>query len=200
LHGTPEVQDAGRLHLKSAGELIELAHSSSMLEASIGVAALNALLEVDESQAIELNAAEVLVEHGRDRHVALVGHFPFIPRLRKAAGQLWVLEQQPADDEYPAEAAAELLPRADLVAITGTALINGTLESLLGYCRSGSTVVVLGPSTPLSPVLFDYGVDILSGTRVMDEEAVLRTVGQGASFRQVEGVRLLTFVRAKEWS
>jgi uncharacterized protein (DUF4213/DUF364 family) len=54
--------------------------------------------------------------------------------------------------------------------------------------------MLLGPSTPLSPILFEYGVTIMSGTRVVDEGAVLRTVGQGASFRQVEEVKLLTFV------
>jgi uncharacterized protein (DUF4213/DUF364 family) len=52
--------------------------------------------------------------------------------------------------------------------------------------------MTLGPSTPLSPVLFNHGVSILSGSRIIDEAAVLRTVGQGATFRQVEGVRLLT--------
>jgi hypothetical protein len=41
-------------------------------------------------------------------------------------------------------------------------------------------------------VLFDHGATLVSGTRVADEEAVLRTVSQGATFRQVEGVRLLT--------
>jgi uncharacterized protein (DUF4213/DUF364 family) len=55
--------------------------------------------------------------------------------------------------------------------------------------------MMLGPSTPLSPVLFNHGVSILSGSKVMDEAAVLRTVGQGATFQQVEGVRLLTFRR-----
>jgi hypothetical protein len=38
-------------------------------------------------------------------------------------------------------------------------------------------------------------VTILSGVRVVDEAAALRTIGQGASFQQVEGVRLLTFNR-----
>jgi hypothetical protein len=33
---------------------------------------------------------------------------------------------------------------------------------------------------------------------VVDEAAVLRTVGQGASFRQVEGVKLLTYIRDKD--
>jgi uncharacterized protein (DUF4213/DUF364 family) len=186
------------LHTKTTRELIELVHSESLLEASIGVAALNSSLEIDESQSVEMNAGEVLVERGKDKNVALVGHFPFIPKVRQAARQLWVLEQRPAQGEYPPEAAAELLPGADLVAITGTAIINGTMDALLGYCQPRSTVMVLGPSTPLSPVLFDHGIDILSGTLVLDEGAVLRTVGQGASFRQVEGVKLLTFTCAKE--
>jgi uncharacterized protein (DUF4213/DUF364 family) len=54
---------------------------------------------------------------------------------------------------------------------------------------------MLGPSTPLSPVLFDHGISVISGAQVVDVEAVLRTISQGATFRQVEGVRLLTMTR-----
>lgn len=194
-HGHEQVRDAGDLLQKSARELAELACSDELLEASIGVAAINSLLEVDESRAVEVNASEVLVQRGRGKNVALVGHFPFIPQLRPAVGNLWVIEQNPAEDEYPAEAAADLLPRADVVALTGSALINHTLDGLLALCPKQATVLVLGPSTPLSPILFDHGATIISGTRVVDEAAVLRTVGQGASFRQVKGVRLLTFQR-----
>ena len=60
--------------------------------------------------------------------MALVGHFPFIPKLRPAVGQLWVIEQHPVEDDYPAEAAVDLIPQADVVAITGSALINHTLD------------------------------------------------------------------------
>jgi uncharacterized protein (DUF4213/DUF364 family) len=197
-HGTPDVQEAGNLQSRSARDLVQLIHSASTIEASIGMAAINSLLEVDEAQAVELNAADVLAERGRGKNVALIGHFPFISRLRQSVGQLWVIEKRPSEGDYPDYAALELLPRADVVAITGTALINRTMDDLLGLCSPEATVMVLGPSTPLSPVLFDYGVDILSGTRVVDETAVLRTVGQGASFRQVHGVKLLTFVRDKE--
>jgi len=194
-HGTPSVREPGELHTKSAKELVQLIHSESTLEVGIGMAAINSLLEVDESQAVEINAGEVLAERGRGKNVALVGHFPFVSQLRESVGALWVLEQHPIGDDYPAEAAPDLLPRADVVAITGSALLNHTMEDLLKLCQPEATVMVLGPSTPLSPVLFDYGVDILSGTRVVDEAAVLRTVGQGASFRQVQGVRLLTFTK-----
>lgn len=45
--------------------------------------------------------------------------------------------------------------------------------------------MLLGPSTPLSALLFNYGISILSGARVVDEDATLRTIAQGGSFRQV---------------
>ena len=196
-HGHKQVREAGNLHTKSARELAEYALSTDFMETSIGVAAINSLLEVDESLAVEINASEVLASRGRGKNVALIGHFPFIPQLRETVGQLWVIEQNPSANEYPAEAAADLLPQADLVAITSSTLINHTLDHLLTLCAPKATVMLLGPSTPLSSILFDYGVDILSGTYVVDEGAVLRTVGQGAVFRQVEGTKLLTFVKDK---
>lgn len=193
LHGDPHVNAAGHLLQKSTRELAELALSDELLEASVGLATINSLLDVDESLAVEINASEVLTTRGRGKNVALIGHFHFIPKLRESAGQLWVIEKNPTGDEYPAEAAADLLPRADVIAITGSAILNHTMDDLLAYCPRTATVMVLGPSTPLSPILYEHGVTIISGTRVVDEAAVLRTVGQGASFRQVEGVKLLTF-------
>ena len=197
-HGHEQIRDVGRLHQKSARELAELAYSTQPLEAAIGVAAINSMLDVDESLAVEVNASEVLASRGRGKNVALIGHFPFIQQLRQSAKNLWVIEQHPTEDEYPAESAGDLLPQADVIAITGSALVNHTLDGLLLLCKPASSVMVLGPSTPLSPILFDHGINIVSGTRVVDEEAVLRTVGQGATFRQVEGVKLLTFIHEKE--
>lgn len=197
-HGNDPAHSVGHLHEKSARELAEYARSDNLLEASIGTAAVNSLLDVDESQAVEINAVEVLIEHGQGKNVALVGHFPFVPRLRLAVGQLWVIEQRPAEGDYPAEAATYLIPQAEVVAITSSALINHTLDGLLALCRPEALVMMLGPSTPFSPVLFDYGVTILSGACVVDEGAVLRTVGQGASFQQVDGVRLLSLTNNKE--
>ena len=127
-----------------------------------------------------------------------MGHFPFIPRLRSVARELFVLEQRPLEGEYPAEAAGEVIPKAELVAITSSTLINHTLDGLLSLVQPGAQVMLLGPSTPLSRVLLSHGVSILSGAKVVDESAVLRTVGQGATFHQVEGVKLLTY-REEVW-
>lgn len=191
-HGSEGVRDVGRLHQKTARELAEFARSGNPLEASIGIAAINSLVDVDERRCVQVNAAEVLAERGRGKTVVLVGHFPFIPKLQTQVGKLLVIEQHPAEGEYPAKAAPELLPQADIIAMTGSALINGTLEGLLAACPPGVPVMVLGPSTPLSPVLFEHGATILSGARVIDENAAVLTIGQAASFRQVSGVKLLT--------
>jgi hypothetical protein len=196
-HGHERVREVGHLHLKTALGLAELARSDNLLEASIGVAAINSLIEVEREHVMESNAMDVLAERGRGRAVALVGHFPFIPELRPLTRELWVIEQHPSEGEYPAEAAADLIPQADVVAITGTALINHSLEGLLALCPPNSFVMILGPSTPLSPVLFGYGVAMLSGAWVVDEEAALRTISQGAIFQQVEGVRLVVMSKEK---
>jgi len=192
---TGVVHDVGRLHTKSAQELAAYALSRNFLEAGIGIAAINSLLEIDEKNAVEMNASEVLMKKGAGKNVALVGHFPFIPRLRKVAANLWVIEQNPAEGEHPAEAATEFIPRADVVALTASALINHTLDGLLALCRPDALVLILGPSTPLSPVLFDHGGTVIAGALVMDEGTVLDCIGQGATFQQVKGVRLLAFTR-----
>lgn len=197
-HGHDKVRDVGYLHKKSALELAQYAHSHQPLEVSIGIAALNSLIDIDRRSTVEVNALDVLKEKGMDKRIAMVGHFPFIPKLLPVVEKLWVIELQPAEGEYPAESASELIPKADVVAITGSALLNRTLEGLLHLCQPGIPVMVLGPSTPLSPVLFNYGATILSGVRVVDESALLWTVGQGATFQQVEGVELLTLIKESE--
>ena len=92
-----------------------------------------------------------------------------------------------------------MLPQADVVALTGTSLINHTFDGLIRLCRSDALVLLLGPSAPLTPILFEAGVNAVSGTLVTDPERVLRSVGQGATFRQIKragGLRLLTLVES----
>jgi uncharacterized protein (DUF4213/DUF364 family) len=190
----PAVPEAGRLHQRSGRALAELARSDSLPEVSVGLAAINALLPLDESTWVDLNASDVIAERGSNKHVALVGHFPFIPRLHECVGQLSVLELRPQGDDLPSSAAPQIIPQADVVALTSVTLMNKTFDGLMRLCHPDALVLLLGPTTPLSPVLFDHGVHILSGSVVEDIDAVLHTVGQGGNFRQVHraGVRLVT--------
>jgi uncharacterized protein (DUF4213/DUF364 family) len=193
----PDVAQAGQLHTLSALELAHLARSEQPIQASIGVATINALLPPKPALWRDLNAEEVIATHGAGKVVALIGSFPFVPRLRSRVGRLFVLELQPKDNELPAEAAPDILPQADIVAITSMTLVNHSLENLLSLCTPAATVLLLGPSTPLSPILFEQGIDLLSGSVVTNIDPVLTAIKQGANFRQVHqaGVRLVTMSR-----
>lgn len=195
VHGpSVDVADAGSLTEQSSGELAALSRAPGLVEASIGLATINALLPRLEGEYADLNAAEVIADEGRGRRVALVGSFPFVPRVRAEVGRLDILEQRPGEGRLPADAASDVIPKADVVAITGTSLLNHTFEELLGLCRPDASILVLGPSTPLSPILFERGVRFLSGAIVEKIDPVLRAVSEGANFRQIRrrGVRLVT--------
>lgn len=191
VHGDSPVKEAGSLMDKSTRDLVDMVKSENLFEAAIGMAALNSLIEVDTDKCRELNAASLLGEKGIGRKVAIVGHFPFIEQLKKTSEQVWVIEKNPGEDDYPEEEAERLISQADVVGITGMAVTNHTIDNLLGYCSPNTYIMILGGTTPLSPVLFDYGIDSLSGTVVINPNSILEAVSQGATYRQLKDVKRL---------
>jgi hypothetical protein len=192
---SPMVKTPGFLLDKDPLELAQLAYSQSILEAAIGMATINSLLEVDDASCIELNAAELIMEKGKGKRIAVVGHFPFIPKVRECSKELWVIEKNPKEGDFGEAEAENLIPRADVVAITGTAITNHTMDHLLELCHPRAYIIALGDTAPLSPILFDHGLNAISGTRVMNAQLALRCVSQGANFRQIRGVKRLTMIK-----
>jgi len=191
----PSVKEPGFLLEKTALELARMAYSESILEAAIGMATINSLLEIDEGRCLDLNAGDLIAEKARGKRVAIVGHFPFIPKLRDIAKALWIIEKNPQEGDFTEAEAESLIPPANVVGITGTAFTNHTVEHLLKLCHHKAYVVILGGTTPLSPILFDYGVDAISGTKVINAELALHCVSEGANYRQIKGIRQLTMTR-----
>lgn len=189
------VADAGHLTERSVTELVALTQSDSLLEASVGFATLNALLDVPLDRCREVNAEELIVEQGAGKKVAIIGHFPFTPHVREVASETWVLELSPREGDLPAERASDLLPRADVIGLTGTSLLNHTFDDLITCCAPNAYTLILGGTTPLSTAFFDYGIDAVAGTRIVDPEAAARSISQGATFKQIQGKQLLMLVR-----
>jgi len=186
-----QVERAGYLLPSGAKELAKLSFSAHILEASIGLASINSMISVDEAQCLDLNAEDEMSVRGKGKRIAVIGHFPFVKNLRSIAEKLWVFELpgrgRPGD--LTGEEIKTLLPQSEVVAVTSTTLINHTLGSILDLVAPNAYKIMLGPSTPLSPVLFDYGFDALAGSVVIDRDLVLKCISQGANFRQVQGVR-----------
>jgi len=175
---------------KSARQLARLATSTQALPASIGVAAINSLVGPRGGKTRPGNAYQLLLETAAGRDVTLVGHFSFVERLRPEVRNLWVLELCPQPGDLPAGKAPEVIPRSDAVAITGSSLVNHTLDELLKLA-AGRYVILVGASTVFSPVLFDYGVSAVCGAVARDPRAVLQGVRAGKSFRDIDGLSKL---------
>jgi uncharacterized protein len=180
---------------KTTAELAQLSLSRDIGKASLGLAAINSLIPVDLSRCTEVNAGHIIMEKGKGKNVSIIGHFPFVDDLKGVTKNLWVIEKWQKPGDYPEEDVCRYLPQSDLIAITSTTLINHTLEGLLPLCLKTSFTMLLGPTTPMTSVIFDYGIDMISGSLVIDKQLALTCIKQGANFRQLKrsgATRLLT--------
>lgn len=156
--------------------------SWNLEEASFGLAAVNAFYNT-HARLAALGAALPEGGHYADGldvtglTVGIVGHMRGPEGLREKAKQVYVLERSPRPGDYPDPACELLLPRCDLVIITGSSLINKTLPRLLSLCQNAYTILT-GPSVPLCPALLDLGIDRLSGLVVTQREAMTAHVRQ----------------------
>ena len=138
-YGVPVVhgnytRDMGHLTEKTTLELAEYSKSWNLVEASIGVAAINSMIDCED--VTDANAQEIILNEGKGRKVAVVGHFPFNPQSRSLAKEMWTFELDPAllnpvDGVIIDTAAESVIPESEMVIITGSALINKSLERLL---------------------------------------------------------------------
>jgi len=193
-HAAPAMKKPGELSGMPLFDLARLVFSKLPMEASLGMAAINAALPLGDLNPVEKNGAELLMEKAEEANLVMVGHFSFVHKITPKTRSTAILELDPREDELPASAAKRVIPEADVVAITGSAFSNHTIEPLLELCR-GKWVMAIGPTAPLSPVLFDYGVDAIAGSVVSDPDLTLRQAGQGAIFKQLTGASRVLLVK-----
>lgn len=189
------LSEVGNYHHSTAQDLTKLALSENHYEASVGMAAINSLICPTPEGSIELNAYDWLFANSSGKDVAIVGHFPFLEKMDFLARNLWVLEKNPRPGDIPADQSAPYLARAQIIAITGSSIVNHSFEEVLAMCNPAATILVLGPSTPLSPVLFSHGISIVSGAYVADEEKAMLTIEQGGAYSQLLGVKRISIFK-----
>jgi len=178
------ITNCGNLTTKSILSLAEYAKSWNLTEASIGIAAINSLIKPGGKR---INIFDFIYNEFNERKnkIVIVGHFPDknIDTLREI-GDVQILERSQQKGDFPDTAAEYLLPKADIVLMSGTTIINKSAERLLELGKNSFTVV-FGPSTPMSDVLFKYGADVIGGARVKNPENVMKKVSEGAHTRDL---------------
>jgi len=187
----------GKLRGRRAADLAREALSGHGIRRTVGIAVVNALADCcwqrRPNPDVELHPGVDAFDATDIRHgdkVVVVGAFvPFLKELKHRDQAFLVLEQDPATlkaDELPffrpAEQAADILPRADVVLITGSTLVNNTLEHLLALTRREARVTVVGPTVGMMPDAFlARGADILGCVRITEPDAFLDLLAEGGS-------------------
>jgi len=93
---------AGKLEGMPVRKLAECVYSDNILEASVGMAAINSAVGFPaESDFSEINAVDVLKERAKGRTLAVIGNFPFAASLKKIAGKLMVFDRTPGGGFSP---------------------------------------------------------------------------------------------------
>lgn len=191
---------AGKITGMRVRELAAYIKSWHGIEAALGLAAINSVLnkpgKVENEFGIKIaeqkniSIFNSMKEEIRGKKVAFIGHFKGLEDIEGIC-DLVVLERRPLLGDYPDPACEYLLSDREYVFITGTTIINKTLPRLLELCR-GSKIILTGPSTPLTPLLFRHGIDVLAGTIVTDEVMFWQLIKEGG-FRKLfkNSVRLI---------
>jgi hypothetical protein len=201
-HAAPSI--SGRIAGMPLAEIAPLAKSWNLADAALGVAALNAYHNHADrirdwvnrlgDSAHEANAFEYFRPRLAGKRVAVIGHFHCLEGLAETC-ELTILERRPQAGDLPDPACEVVLPRSDFVFITATTLINKTLPRLLTLSRN-AFVVIVGPTTPLSPVWFDLGVQAIAGLCLGDAPTSWRTLQEGGRLESIaRGGRLVLVER-----
>lgn len=155
-----------------------LSQSWDPLEMALGIAAINANYNRFDLEARPGNGTGHF-RHSQGR-VVVVGSFP---GLSEILPQSVVIETDPRPGEFPVVAMDSLLPGCTATVVNSSTLINRSLPRILRL-TTGSRVALIGPSTPLTPRLNTYGVEVLGGLIVSDTDGLAAAIRAGALPRE----------------
>jgi uncharacterized protein (DUF4213/DUF364 family) len=187
----------GKMRGRRAAGFLDEVSCPEGLRRAVGIAAMNAFAalcwdrrphpdfdletDIDAFDAADIQPSQMVV---------VVGAFvPFLRELKRRGQPYLVLEQDPATlkaDELPyyrhASQAPVVVPRADVLLITGTTLLNDTLDDILAAAKPDARTVVVGPTVGLVPDAYlRRRCDILGSIRVTRAEEFLDVLAEGGS-------------------
>lgn len=180
-------------------ELASWVKSWSFLDASIGIAALNAWYSQPDKLASAFtgsgegdNPFDSMRERYAGKKVVVVGHFPNVDAMVDVAN-LTVLEREcnsPLDTPDPA--CEFIMPDQDYAFITGITITNKTAPRLLELSEKPE-VVFTGPSAVPALFMFEYNVDVIAGSFVLDPEPARAAIQGGSHNLWREGIKKFTW-------
>jgi uncharacterized protein (DUF4213/DUF364 family) len=188
---------AGNLDGSPISEILKYTLDNNILKSAIGVATLNALsqlfIESENGREYEIIKGKDgfdLLEIQPEETVILIGAFgPYIRRLKRMGNPLYIVEknsQALRTDEMkyfkPESEIPSLLKKSDAIIITGTAIVNHTIDPILSFITNGKRTAIIGPTASMAPdAFFKRGVNVMAGVRILDPDSMIKILKQGGS-------------------
>jgi len=188
---------AGELDGKPAFEVLAYSLDQNVLKSAIGVATLNALsqpiLERDGTTKygmVKGTDGFDLLKIQPNETVSLIGAFgPYIRRLKIMGNRFYIIEKntqtlRPEEMKYfkPEVEMASALQESHVVIMTGTAIVNHTIDAILSCLSWRQRAAIIGPTASMVPdAFFKRGIQIMAGISIKDPDRMIQILKQGGS-------------------
>jgi len=188
---------AGNIEDKPISEILKYALDPNVLKSAIGVAALNALsqlileaIDAKEYPTIKDQDGFDLLRIQPNENVSIIGAFgPYIRRLKMMGNPFFIVEKNPLTlrpDEIkyfrPESEMRSTLEKSDVVIMTGTTIVNHTIDTILSLIKDGIRTAIIGPTASMIPdAFFKRGVHVMAGVRILDTHVMIKILKQGGS-------------------
>jgi uncharacterized protein (DUF4213/DUF364 family) len=197
----------GNLTGNTALDLAELAQSWKIQERIIGIATINAL-----SQNVYKTNTSYFMKEGnlldqirikRNDTVALIGYIrPYKSKIKNITNNLFILDRRWSitgnNHVFPDTASEEIIPKADIVLITGSAMLYGSIDRLLELSKYAREVGIVGPTASMIPdPLFKRGATIIGGINITNPLKLLQIISEGGGVHQFKAYATKNIVRPK---
>jgi len=186
---------AGDLEGRSVSEILNYSTDANVLKSAIGIATLNALsqwiVESGNERGYEIVKDKDgfdLLEIKPDETVTLTGAFgPYIRRLKMMGNPFYIVEKNPQTlrtDEIkyfkPESEMLSAIEKSDAVIITGTAIVNHTIDGILSFITNGRRTAIIGPTASMIPdAFFERNVNVMAGVRILNPDLMVKILKQG---------------------
>jgi len=190
----PVLHNAGEIAGITATEGLQLSLSDNTLDAAVGVAVINAVSQMAfelRPEKYAFSSVDVLDLIRNEDKVSMIGYFrPLIPRILKKTGNFIVVEKRAVFDEnvriVSEDMSPTVLPESDIIIISGSTLVNKTIDDLLKYKGSAREVVLLDPTASMVPQpLFEKGVTTVMGVKINDADRMLKIISEAGGTKDL---------------
>lgn len=191
---------AGKLRGMKVTDIFQYLTQPAPIKRAIAIATLNALSDGIWRNNPDEGAGKYRIEEGDDifsivdiqsiKKAVVVGALiPVIKSFKEKQIPYRIAEldiRTLKEEELPFFVSQEDLPgelaSADMVIISGTTLLNDTLESILFACSPGANIMLIGPTATMLPEsFFSRKVTVLAGNRVVAPDKILDVLIEGGS-------------------